>query len=96
MRLKFFAIGAVVVSTFALASCGTTPGERAGSGALIGAGAGAAIGAAAGNPAAGAAIGAASGAAIGAVTDPCTLNLGDPWWKDHGGRAEYDRRCGHP
>lgn len=96
MRTRSFAIGAVVVSALALAACGTTPGERAVSGGLLGAGAGAAIGAAAGNPAAGAAIGAASGAAIGAATDPCTLNLGDPWWEQHGGRAEYERRCGHP
>ena len=95
MRMKVLVIGAMVASTLALAACGTTPGERAGSGALLGAGAGAAIGAAAGNPAAGAAIGAASGAAIGAFTDPCTLNLGDPWWRNHGGRAAYERRCGH-
>lgn len=95
MRIRSFAIGAMMVSTLALAACGTTPGDRAVSGGLIGAGAGAAIGAAVGNPAAGAAIGAASGAAIGAVTDPCTLNLGDPVWRDHGGRAEYERRCGH-
>ncbi|HUJ46288.1 MAG TPA: YMGG-like glycine zipper-containing protein [Rhizomicrobium sp.] len=96
MRIRSFAIGAMMVPALALAGCGTTPGDRAVSGGLIGAGAGAAIGAIAGNPAAGAAIGAASGAAIGAVTDPCTLNLGDPFWRNHGGRAEYERRCGHP
>jgi hypothetical protein len=28
------------------------------------------------------------------LTDPCTLNLGDPWWRDHGGAAEFHRRCG--
>jgi len=95
MRFRF-AIGATVVSALALTACGTTPGERAVSGGLIGAGAGAAIGAATGNPATGAAIGAATGAAVGAVTDPCTLNLGDPWWQQHGGRAEYERRCGRP
>jgi uncharacterized protein YcfJ len=38
--------------------------------------------------------GAVAGGAIGGLTDPCTLNLGDPYWHDHGGRAEYDRRCG--
>ena len=96
MHIKSLTIGAVLVSALALAACGTTPGERAVSGGLLGAGAGAAIGAAAGNPAAGAEIGAATGAAVGAVTDPCTLNLGDPWWVQHGGRAEYERRCGHP
>jgi osmotically inducible lipoprotein OsmB len=96
MHIKSLTIGVVMVSALALVACGTTPGERAVSGGLIGAGAGAAIGAATGNPATGAAIGAATGAAVGAVTDPCTLNLGDPWWEQHGGRAEYERRCGHP
>ena len=24
-----------------------------------------------------------------------TLNLGDPFWKERGGRAAYNRRCGH-
>lgn len=96
MRMRSLAMGAVAVSMLALTACGTDPGDRAVSGGMIGAGAGAVIGAAAGNPAAGAAIGAATGAALGAVTDPCTLNFGDPWWKQHGGRAEYERRCGHP
>jgi len=94
-RMKSLVIGAVFASALALTACGTNPGDRAVSGGLLGAGAGAAIGAATGNPAAGAAIGAVSGAAIGALTDPCTLNLGDPWWREHGGRAAYERRCGH-
>ena len=93
-RMKSLVIGAVLASALALTACGTNPGDRAVSGGLLGAGAGAAIGAATGNPAAGAAIGAVSGAAIGALTDPCTLNLGDPWWREHGGRAAYERRCG--
>lgn len=79
-----------------VAGCGTNTGDRAASGALLGAAGGAAIGAAAGNPALGAAVGAVGGAVIGAATDPCTLNLGDPVWRDHGGRAAYERRCGHP
>jgi hypothetical protein len=57
-----------------LAGCGTNQGDRAASGALIGAGA---------------------GAVIGAATDPCDLNLGDPFWRDNGGRDGYSRRCGH-
>ena len=85
---------AVAIGGLALSACGTTPGERAVSGGLIGAGAGAAIGAATGNPAAGAVIGGVSGAVVGAVTDPCDLNLGDPWWRDNGGPREYERRCG--
>jgi hypothetical protein len=77
-----------------LAGCGTNQGDRAASGALIGAGAGAVIGAATGNPGAGAAIGAVGGAVVGAATDPCDLNLGDPFWRDHGGRNGYRDRCG--
>ena len=33
---------------------------------------------------------------FGAATDPCDLNLGDPVWRDHGGRDAYEPRCGHP
>jgi hypothetical protein len=33
---------------------------------------------------------------VGAATDPCKVNLGDPIWRDHGGRAAYERRCGRP
>lgn len=93
MRIKSFAVGAMVAATLALAGCGTTPGDRAVSGGLLGAGAGAAIGSVTGSAGTGAVIGAVSGAAIGAMTDPCTLNLGDPWWREHGGRAAYERRC---
>ncbi len=95
MRLRTYAYGACLISALALAGCGTTPGDRAVSGGLIGAGAGAAIGAATGSAATGAAIGAVSGAAIGAATDPCDLDLGNPVWRDHGGREAYERRCGH-
>ena len=95
MRIKNFAIGATVAATLALAGCGTTPGDRAVSGGLLGAGAGAAIGSVTGSAATGAVIGGVTGAAVGAMTDPCTLNLGDPWWREHGGREAYERRCGH-
>jgi hypothetical protein len=33
---------------------------------------------------------------VGAATDPCKVNLGDPIWRDHGGREAYERRCGRP
>ena len=33
--------------------------------------------------------------AVGAATDPCKVNLGDPIWRNHGGREAYERRCGH-
>lgn len=83
------------VVAIGLAGCGTDPGDRAVSGGMLGAGAGAIIGAFTGNPAAGAAIGAASGAVVGAATDPCALDLGSPFWRRHGGRRAYERRCGH-
>ena len=83
MPLNRLLMGGVLASAIALAGCGTNPGDRAVSGGMIGAGAGANIGA-------------ATGALIGAATDPCTLNLGDPFWHQHGGRSGYERRCGHP
>lgn len=86
-------VAGVVVSMLALSGCGTNPGDRAVSGAALGAGVGALFGAAAGNPATGAAIGALGGTALGLATDPCDLDLGTPYWRDHGGRRAYDRRC---
>jgi osmotically inducible lipoprotein OsmB len=96
MQTKSFARILTVTSALLVAGCGTTPGDRAVSGGMLGAGAGAVIGAMTGNPATGAAIGALGGAAIGAVSDPCTLNLGTPFWREHGGRRAYEERCGHP
>jgi osmotically inducible lipoprotein OsmB len=96
MKWKYALVVTTLTAAFALAGCGTDPGDRTASGGLLGAGAGAVIGAATGNPAAGAAIGAVSGAVVGAATDPCTLDLGTPFWREHGGRAAYERRCGHP
>ena len=58
-----------------LAACGTTPGDRALSGAGIGAG----IGLLGGPP--GVLIGAAIGGAGGALTDPEDVNLGEPVWR---------------
>jgi hypothetical protein len=94
IALKNFAAVGAVAAALALAACGTTPQDRAVSGGLLGAGTGAAIGSLSGNAGAGAVIGGLGGAAVGALTDPCTLNLGDPWWRDHGGEAEFHRRCG--
>jgi osmotically inducible lipoprotein OsmB len=86
--------GAVAVAAvLVLSGCGTDPGDRALSGGMIGAAGGAIIGAATGTAATGAAIGAVSGAAIGALTNPCDLDLGSPYWRHHGGRREYHRRC---
>ena len=91
---KTMTAGAVLTAGLALAACGTTQSDRAVSGGLIGAGGGAAIGALAGNAGAGAIIGGVAGAATGALTDPCTLNLGDPWWRDHGGESARRAQCG--
>ncbi|MBV8979039.1 MAG: hypothetical protein JO261_10485 [Alphaproteobacteria bacterium] len=96
MRFYNIAAAAALVGTLALAGCGTDPGDRALSGAGIGAAGGAVVGAMTGNPATGAAIGAGVGAVVGAATDPCTLDLGDPFWKKNGGERGYERRCGHP
>lgn len=79
-----------------LSACGTTPGERAASGGLIGAGAGAAIGSLYGDAGTGALIGGLAGATAGAVTDPCQVNLGHPLWADeNASREDYYYRCGH-
>jgi len=90
---KALAASAALAAALALSACGTTPGDRAASGGLLGAGAGAAIGSLSGNAGAGAVIGGLGGAADRAATDPCTLNLGDPFWRDNGGEREYNRRC---
>jgi osmotically inducible lipoprotein OsmB len=89
-RIMLLAAVAIVA-----ASCGTTPGERAASGGLLGAGAGAAIGSLYGDAGTGAVIGGLAGAATGALTDPCSVNLGDPIWKDrNASREDYYRECG--
>jgi len=91
-RTIFLAAAALLV----LSACGTTTGDRAVSGGLLGAGAGALIGSTVGNAGAGAAIGGVAGAAAGALSDPCDVNLGDPVWKSHhASREDYYRRCGH-
>ena len=97
MRNSFHTVaaGLILSAGLALAACGTTPEDRAVSGGLLGAGTGAAIGAVAGNAGAGAIIGGVGGAAVGALSDPCTLNLGDPFWRDHGGEEARRSRCGN-
>jgi hypothetical protein len=92
---KSLAGGVLLFGALALSACGTYKADRAVSGGLIGAGGGAAIGAIAGNAGAGALIGGGVGAVVGAATSPCSLNLGDPFWRTHGGQAAYDARCRH-
>ena len=94
--MKTYVIGLTLTLSAMLAGCGTTTGDRAASGGLLGAGGGALIAAATGgNVGTGLVVGAIAGGVIGAATDPCDLNLGDPFWREHGGRAAYNRRCGH-
>ena len=85
MRGNKIILATAAAAALFLAGCGTSPGERGLSGAMIGA---------AGNPALGAAAGAVAGGVIGAATDPCDLNLGDPVWSND--RGSYERRCGRP
>lgn len=75
MTKRFFAASLILA---ALTACGYTRGDRALSGAGIGAAGGAAIGVVTGgDPLTGAVIGGAAGAATGAFTDPDDVNL-DP------------------
>ena len=76
-----FSAGILIVSALLLAACGTTPAERATTGAGIGAAGGAVVGALVGAPLVGAALGAAAGATTGAATDPNDVYLGKPVWK---------------
>ncbi len=83
--LKHTTIGLLAGAALILAGCGSTPGERGVSGALIGAAGGALIGGAAGNAGLGAAAGAVAGGVVGATTDPCDVNV-------DGGRGCRDSR----
>jgi uncharacterized membrane protein len=74
-------IGVCIAAALALAGCGTSPAERASTGAGIGAAGGAVVGALVGAPLVGAALGAAGGAITGAATDPSDVYLGKPIWK---------------
>ena len=63
-------LAAVFATALTVAGCGTTPGDRAVSGGLLGAGGGAAIGSLSGNAGKGAVIGGVGGAALGLLTTP--------------------------
>ena len=68
----------LALAAVSLGACGYSQGDRALSGAGIGAVAGAVLG---GDPVTGAVGGGVGGAAIGAFTDPKQLNLGKPAWR---------------
>jgi hypothetical protein len=98
--LKRSATSAILATAFAVSACGTTPGDRAVSGGLLGAGAGAAIGSVTGSVGRGALIGGLGGAAVGALTSPNQVNLGNPPWRRQAGVyhrcvrwSSYTGRC---
>ena len=72
----------VLALALALGACGYNTGDRALSGAAIGAGTGAAASAMVGGGVlTGALLGAGVGAAAGALTDPDDIQLGRPVWR---------------
>ena len=85
---KSATMAAVFATALTLAGCGTTPGERIGSGALLGAGGGAAIGSLSGNAGKGAVIGGVGGAAVGALSTP---RYYDDRYSYYGGSGYYNR-----
>lgn len=89
--MKRLALVLVIIAP--LAACGTSPGERAVSGGLLGAGAGALVGSASGNTGAGALIGGGVGAAGGALTAPSRRRgYADNYGGGYGRRDGYYRR----
>lgn len=76
---KTLAIAAVAVT---LGACGHSTGDRAVSGAGLGAATGVAAAALTdGSLLTGGLVGAGVGAAAGALTDSSDVNLGCPWWR---------------
>lgn len=80
--LRTTLLSATMVAAFALSACGTTPGERAITGAGLGAAAGAVVGGVTGGDAGtGAIIGGVAGGVLGAATTKDEIDIGDPPWK---------------
>jgi hypothetical protein len=76
--LPLLALGGAML----VAACGSSQGDRALSGAALGAGAGLAVGAVTNATLLqGAVVGGALGAAAGALTDQGQVNLGKPAWR---------------
>ncbi len=71
----------LVLAALGLAGCGYNQGDRAVSGAAIGAGGGAILGAIGGNAGLGALAGAGAGALGGALTSGNDVNFGTPIWR---------------
>jgi osmotically inducible lipoprotein OsmB len=94
MSLRNLAAPMALCLCVGVSGCGTTPGDRAVSGGLLGAGTGAVIGSLAGGVGEGALIGGVGGALIGAVTSPDSLYMGEPPWHHHYSR-NYHRHSHH-
>lgn len=76
------ALASLALAVLLIGGCGNTTGDRAISGAMIGAGAGLAVGAVTGATLLeGAVVGGALGAAAGALTDNRQIDLGRPLWR---------------
>jgi hypothetical protein len=71
----------LAIPLLGLTACGETTGDRALSGAGIGAGVGLLGGALAGAPLAGALVGGALGAGAGVLTSPGQVDFGRPAWR---------------
>jgi hypothetical protein len=71
----------LAVPLLGLTACGQTTGDRALSGAGIGAGAGLLGGALVGSPLTGALLGGAVGAGAGILTSPGQVDFGRPAWR---------------
>lgn len=91
MRQLIVALGITAL----LAGCGSADKDRAVSGGGIGAGLGGLTGLLIGGPVGGVVLGGAFGVATGLVTDPATIDLGEPFWNDRG-VAKADDPSGQP
>jgi peptidoglycan hydrolase-like protein with peptidoglycan-binding domain len=79
--MKRIVVTTIAAGALVLAGCGSSTGDRAASGAGIGAAAGTVLGAVTGlSLVQGAVIGAAAGGLLGGFTDQSQINLGDPIW----------------
>lgn len=80
--MNAFRAAGIAALLISVAACGQTTGDRALSGAGLGAAGGAAVGALTGGSLlTGAAIGALGGGAVGALTTPDQIDAGRPVWR---------------
>lgn len=87
----------LVVLAMSLSACGTSPGDRAATGAGIGAAGGAIVGAVTGlTVVEGALIGAGVGGVTGALTDPGKINLGKPIWQSDAASSGASSHASRP